>query len=210
MNCLCLRKLKAFTESLKNLPLNMVASLLPKDLPQLSMLGGMASGLVTAQAMASASAQAQLRAALMLGLPPFPIPALDLGRLEAMAYLSGTTGANALNADMSLSLQRMATSVNVNLPSIMQMLMELLQPLLDSLMDLLALLQSFDAVHAALGINLASAGAMAALDLRGLPINLLPDVSGLATAARLGEATGIKVWSSSPCSASCPVGSTLY
>lgn len=127
MSCLCLHKLTTFLESVKNLPLNMLASQIPKDLPQLTMLGGMASGLVTAQAMASASAQAQLSAALKLGLPPFPIPALALSKLEAMAYLAGTTGTNALPANMSLSLQRMATSVNANLPSIMQMLMELLQ-----------------------------------------------------------------------------------
>ena len=30
--------------------------------------------------------------------------------------------------------------------------------------------------------------------------------AGLAAAARLGEATGINVWSSSPCSSNCPVG----
>jgi hypothetical protein len=33
MSCMCLRKLKTFLESLKNLPLNMLASLIPKDLP---------------------------------------------------------------------------------------------------------------------------------------------------------------------------------
>ena len=58
MSCMGLRKLTTFLDSLKNLPLNMLASLIPKDLPQLSMLGGMASGMATVQAMASASAQA--------------------------------------------------------------------------------------------------------------------------------------------------------
>jgi hypothetical protein len=155
---MCLRKLTTFLDSLKNLPLNMLAPLIPKCPPQLAMLGGMASGIATVQAMASA--QAHLSAALKLGLPAFPIPPLDLGKLEAMAYLAGTTGANALHANMALTLQRMATSINVNLPSIMQLAMELLQPVIDPLMDLLEWLHSFDAVHTTFGINLALHGSM--------------------------------------------------
>jgi hypothetical protein len=54
----------------------------------------------------------------------------------------------------------MATSANVNLPGMMQMLMELLNPLIDPLMDLLALLQTFNAVQTAFGVNLAVPGAM--------------------------------------------------
>ena len=71
----------------------MLASPIPKDLSPLTTPGGLATGLgtlaatasATASAAASATASAQLAAALRLGLPPFPIPALDLGKLKAMA-----------------------------------------------------------------------------------------------------------------------------
>ena len=75
----------------------MLASPIPKDLSPLTTPGGLATGLGTlaatasatasaaASAKVSATASAQLAAALRLGLPPFPIPALDLGKLEAVA-----------------------------------------------------------------------------------------------------------------------------
>ena len=107
---------------------------------------------------------AQLSAALKLGLPAFPLPPLDLGKLDAMAYVAGMTGANSLHANASLSLQRMATSINVNLPSIMQMLMELMQPLIEPLMDLLALLHSFEAVHDGVRRQSGAAGGHAAAE----------------------------------------------
>jgi hypothetical protein len=164
MSCMCLVKLQAFLASLKNLPLNALAALIPPDIPQLAMLGGLASGSATVSALASASAQAQLNAALRLGLPPFPIPMLDLGKLEAMASLVGA-GVNPFSANASLQLSQMAITTNINLPSIMQMLMELLAPLIDPLMDLLALLQSFEAVHRTFNVNLAVPGAMPQLRL---------------------------------------------
>lgn len=162
MSCMCLVKLQDFLASLKNLPLNALAALIPKDIPQLSMLGGLASGSATVSALASA--QAQLDAALRLSLPPFPIPMLDLGKLEAMASLAGA-GVNPFSANASLQLSQMAATTNINLPSIMQMMMELLKPLIDPLMDLLALLQSFEAVHRTFNVNLAVPGAMPQLRL---------------------------------------------
>lgn len=161
MSCMCLKRLQDFLKSLKNLPLNALAGLIPKDLPQLTSLGGMSSGIATVHAMVSA--RAQLQAALRLGLPPFPLPALDLGRLEAMAFLAGTTGVNPLSANASLHLNRLVNSMNVNLPSLMQLLMELLEPLLDPLMDLLAMLQAIEAVRMTFNVNLLAPGAMAAL-----------------------------------------------
>jgi hypothetical protein len=360
MSCMCLRKLKTFLESLKNLPLNMLASLIPKDImPQLPMLGSMAYGLSSASFMMSPLGLPKLNGGLGLRLPQFSLPMLELAKLESMAQIAGMTGTNPLYAKPAL--QRMATSANVNLPGIMQMLMELLNPLIDPLMDLLALLQTFNAVQTAFGVNLAVPGAMprlamalsarinlpqappfdlqAAMDLgsygramraasslgfdlskpavgvkftaalnmaiglpippltidlpqmntlanllqalapiqksmlginmtlpkawdllaaalsallgnlleplklsadhmgsladtarwgsycnavppalgmplslpialrlNSLPLNLMPDLGGLAATARFGEATGLNVWSSSPCSASCPVG----
>jgi hypothetical protein len=55
----------------------------------------------------------------------------------------------------------------------------------------------------ALGLNLR---AMASLRLSGLPFPKLPDLAPLAAAARFGQATGLNVWSSSPCTKSCPMG----
>ena len=52
MSCMCLAKLKAFLESLKNIPLNALAAMIPEEIPQLTMLGGMASGSATASALA--------------------------------------------------------------------------------------------------------------------------------------------------------------
>ena len=99
MSCMCLLRLQDFLASLKNLPLNLLAQLLPKELPQLPMLGGMASGLSTFNAMVSAPLQ--LSAAIKLGLPPFPIPMIDLGKLEAAAFVAGTTGASPFGASAS-------------------------------------------------------------------------------------------------------------
>ena len=164
MPCMCIRKLSDFLQSLKNLPLNLLAELIPPCPAQLSTLGALASGVGTMQALASASvsasARAQLAAALHLGLPPFPFPALDLGKLEAMAFLAGTTGTNAFSAKASLQLTSLTSSINVHLPSVMQLLMELLQPLTVPLMDLLALIGACEAVQATFGVNLTLPGAM--------------------------------------------------
>jgi hypothetical protein len=93
------------------------------------------------------------------GCRAFP-PHAGTGQTGIDGLSGGDDGRSALNANASLSLQRMSSSANVNLPSIMQMLMELLGPLIDPLLDLLALLHSFNAVQTAFGINLAVPGAM--------------------------------------------------
>ncbi len=160
MSCMCVSQLAAFAKSLQNLPLNTLASLIPTDLPQLAMVGGMASGTTTASAVASASGQAKLRAALRLGLPPFPISLPELGKLEAAALVAGTTGTHALTANASVALQRMAMSINAHLPSPLQLMMELLQPLAEPLMKLLAMVQAIEATRAVFGVNLALPGAM--------------------------------------------------
>lgn len=165
MSCMCLAKLTEFLASLKNLPLNMLAEMIPK-MPQLSMIAGAASGVGTLSAMATASARAQLTAAMNLGLGPFPIPLPELAKLESLALVAGATGVNAFGANASVALQRLATTVNLHLPSIMSLLAPLLEPLLEPLMDLLEALSAHTAVSNMLGINLAAPGAMGLLSAK--------------------------------------------
>lgn len=160
MSCMCVSQLAAFVKSLQNLPLNALGSLLPAELPQLSQISSLSSGTATATAVASAQAQAQLRAAIKLGLPPFPLSPPELGKLEAAAFVAGTTGTNPLSANASLSLRQMALSINAHLPSPLQQMSGLLQPLSEPLLKLLAVLQTVDATQAAFGVNLAMPGAM--------------------------------------------------
>ena len=114
-------------------------------------------------------------------------------------------------------IQKSMLGINMRLPNawdllaaaIAALLANLMEPInlsaaaMESLTETARLGSQCNGVPSALGLNLS---AMASLRLQGMPFNLMPDLGGLAATARFGEATGLNVWSSSPCSASCPVG----
>ena len=116
-------------------------------------------------------------------------------------------------------IQKSMLGINIRLPNAIDLLAAAISALQANLMEPLNVSATATAsvaetarlgsqcngVPSALGLGM-QLKAMAALKLQGLPWNVAPDLGGLATAARLGEATGINVWSSSPCSASCPAG----
>ncbi len=159
MSCLCINNLKNFLKSLKNAPLNELLKLIPK-IPDLPAVTTLAAGQGNLQAMAGLSAQ--MHAALRLGLPALSLPQLSLvARLEAMAMVSASLGANALSAGASAAARFAVTvgSINAHLPSLLSALMNLLDPLWDALQDLLALTNAMQAVQMNLGINLLSPGA---------------------------------------------------
>lgn len=178
MPCACIKKLSAFVASLENLPLNAMMDLLPEELPQLTEMSGLASGAATAHSMTSAMASPQLAAKLKVKLPPFPIPLPELAKLEALAIVGDQAGCPPTNSSFAARLSAMSNSINLHLPSTLQMLMELLEPHLEVLLDLLELLQSVEAINTAWKVNLFVPGAMPKIELaiRAM-LNLSPKLS---------------------------------
>ena len=138
-----------------------------------------------------------------------PIPPLDISLPEM------NTLANLLAA--LTPIQKSTLGISMQLPNawdllkaaLARLLDNLLQPLnltppeMANLMDTAQAGSQLNAVPPALGLDLR---ALASMRLSGLPFPKLPDLAPLAAAVRLGEATGINVWSSSPCTSSCPMG----
>ena len=134
---------------------------------------------------------------------------VDLPQMNALANLLAALS----------PIQKSMLGINIRLPNAIDLLAAAISALQANLMEPLnvsatamasvaetaRLGSQCNGVPSALGLGM-QLKAMAALKLQGLPWNVAPDLGGLATAARLGEATGINVWSSSPCSASCPAG----
>src|SRR5262249_38568881 len=133
------------------------------DLSGVAMLG---SGQGTIRALAGM--QAQLAAALRLGLPPIPAAQLQaVARLEAMAMVSAALGVKPLHpgapASTAPSISSAIGSANVHLPAILSELMAALADVLADLANLLQLESAVQAVRVGLGVDLASAGAVARL-----------------------------------------------
>lgn len=160
--------------------------------------------------LAAPGASARLSAAMNLaaGLPIPPLT-VDLPQMNALANLLAALS----------PIQKSMLGINMRLPKALDLLAAAISALRANLMEPLnvsaaAMASLAEAARLGSQCNGVPSGldlgmqlkAMASLKLEGLPWNLVPDLGGLAAAARLGEATGINVWSNSPCSTSCPAG----
>jgi hypothetical protein len=158
--------------------------------------------------LAAPGAFPRLSAALQLAVG-LPIPPLNINLPEM------NTLANLLVA--LKPLQQSTLGINMRLPNAWDLLKAAIAALLGNLAvplnltamagltETAALGSQLNAVPPALGLNL-QAMASVSLRLSGLPFPQLPDLAPLAAAVRLGQSTGLNVWSSSPCSKSCPMG----
>ena len=152
---------------------------------------------------------AALNLAAGLPIPPLTVSLPQMNTLANLLAALSPIQKSILGINM-----RLPNALGLLAAALSALLANLLEPInlsaaaMDSLTETARLGSQCSAVPSALGLGL-QLKAMAAFKLQGLPFNLLPDLGGLAAAARLGEATGLNVWSSSPCSSSCPVGTIV-
>jgi hypothetical protein len=184
MACCCKQMLLKALEGLAKMPLAMLASLIPKDLPfpkmaalpSLLLSTGLSlGGAMSMSAMANLAASARLSASLT---------ASAVARLEALAAIKLALGINPLAANASMSLGLAIRSMNMHLPSIMALLLKALQPLMEVLSDLIAMLTTASIVNLTLGINLLVPGGAMKLGLAlGAAIRASASVSASVAAS---------------------------
>lgn len=190
MGCFCKTQLLSAAQALQNLPLAMLAKLLPAPLPT-GPLGRATANLsaraaVSGSATASASAMATLAASARLNAS---FTASAAAKLEALANLSAQLGVNVLAPQASLRMALTIGSANQHLPLLAAALDELLGPIQGALEELVGMIASLTAAGSAAGINLLQPVTAAQLNA-AVAARLAAQASLTASASASASATG--------------------
>lgn len=167
MGCVCTQKLQSAIASLKNAPLRELAAMVPKDL-QAARIHSAALAVMTAQANAKAMATGSATATgtanvKVTGTLSASVTAAAVMRLHAFVDACAAFGVNPLAPGAMPQLARTAATATAHLPTALAAANAALAPFLAPLATIGAMLGASTIVRSTLGVNMMTAGAVAAL-----------------------------------------------